>query len=90
MTQAEKKDLMNCSKSRLKGLGIKIKMKDIKDVEYLARLDFGHAENWTIDVIKVTMKNGDEYIYLAMPERTYSARYKYKILTASTTKKEGK
>ena len=86
----EKKELMICSKSRLKELGIKINVKDIKDVEYLAIIPFGHVENWTIDVIRVTMKNGDEYIYLSMPERTYSARYKYKLLTASTEKKEGK
>lgn len=90
MNWREKKELIRCSKSRLKDLGIKIKMKDIKDAEYLAILDFGHVENWTIDIIRVIMKNGDEYIYLAMPERTYSARYKYKLLTASTAKKEGK
>lgn len=84
----EKKELMICSKQRLKDLGIKINVKDIKDVEYLAIIPFGHVENWTIDVVRVTMKNGDEYIYLSMPERTYSARYKYKLLTASTKKED--
>lgn len=90
MKWREKKDLISCSKSRLKGLGIKINIKDIKDVEYLARMPFGHVWHWTIDIIRVSMKNGDEYIYLSMPERTDSAGYKYKLLTASTEKKEGK
>lgn len=84
MKWSEKKDFMSCSKSRLKGLGVKINIKDIKDVEYVARTPFGHALHWTSDIIRVTMKNGDIYVYLSRPTSIYSSQYEYKLLTSST------
>lgn len=86
----KKKELMSCSKWRLKHwCGINIKVKDIKDVEYVARTPFGHAWDLTCDIIRVIMKNGDIYEYLARPTGIYSAQYEYKLLTASTGKKGG-
>ena len=87
MKYKEKKELMSCSKWRLKHwCGININVKDIKDVEYVARTPFGHAWHWTSDIIRVTMKNGDTYDYLAKPTSIYSAQYEYKLLAASTGK----
>lgn len=89
MKYREKKELMSCSKWRLKHwCGININVKDIKDVEYVARTPFGHAWHWTSDIIRVIMKNGDIYDYLAKPTSIYSAQYEYKLLTASTGKKK--
>nr|DAP36207.1 MAG TPA: hypothetical protein [Caudoviricetes sp.] len=90
MKWCEKKDLMSCSKWRLKHwCGININVKDIKDVEYVARIPFGHVCHWTSDIIRVTMKNGDIYTYLSRPTSIDSAQYEYKLLTASTENKEG-
>ena len=81
MKLSEKKDLMSCSKWRLKHwCGININVKDIKDVEYVARTPFGHVCHWTSDIIRVTMKNGDIYTYVSRPTGIYSSYYEYKLL----------
>ena len=90
MNSREKKELMSCSKWRFKHcFGININVKDIKDVEYVAKTPFGHACHWTSDIIRVTMKNGDTYDYLARPTSIYSAQYEYKLLSPFTHNKEG-
>ena len=81
MNSREKKELMSCSKWRLKHwCGININVKDIKDVEYVARTPFGHVWNWTSDIIRVIMNNGDIYVYVSRPTGIYSAQYEYKML----------
>ena len=91
MNSREKKDLMSCSKWRLKHwCGININVKDIKDVEYVARTSIGHAWHLTSDIIRVIMKNGDIYDYVSRPMSIYSAQYEYKLLSSFTHNKEEK
>lgn len=75
-----KNDLLRVTKARLKGMGINIFQKDIKNIETVKRENIGHVEGWTKDTIKVEMKNGVTYTYVATPTGIYSAIYKFELV----------
>ena len=75
-----KRDILRTTKSRLAQMGIKIFQKDIAMVETIKRENVGHVMGWTKDTIRVTLKNGSRYTYIAEPTDIYSGAMAYKLI----------
>lgn len=75
-----KRDILRTTKSRLAQMGIKIFQNDIAMVETIKRENVGHVMGWTKDTIRVTLKNGSSYTYIAEPTDIYSGATAYKLI----------
>ena len=75
-----KREILRTTKSRLAQMGIKIFQKDIDSVETIKRENVGNIMGWTKDTIRVTLKNGSSYTYIAEPTDIYSGATSYKLI----------
>lgn len=73
-------NIKRMTKVRLAKMGIKIFQKDIKSVKVIKCENIGHKVGWTKDTIKVEMKDGTVYTYIAEPTGIYSGECKFTLI----------